>query len=160
MNKETWISCDSKSDMIARTKSLNTRVFEELETEDANAWGIFYSEVSGYCIPISFFDAGLLPKQLVCGEAAFIGIADIVAGYELDSGRLSFKYRVPTVFHDFASIGSEMVVVQDETGFIGLDKTGKQRWIKLLSDIVEEYKISGSTIYGTTMDGDVFEFHI
>ncbi|NKC16806.1 MAG: hypothetical protein GKR94_32820 [Gammaproteobacteria bacterium] len=160
MDREFWVQCDSKSDMQARLDSSECGVFDELITDEANTWGYLRLKEEGICIPIGFADVGLLPEVLLHNRMVYVGITDTVAGYEVATGNLVFKYRVPTVFHEFVASEREGIIVQDETGFIGLSGDGDQIWMNMCSDTIETYRISGSVIVGRTADGDNFKFPI
>ena len=165
MDRGSWVQCDSQSDMRARLRSTDNWVFDELMTNDANTWGYLTlnSEAlkkKNICIPIGFADIGLLPETLLHNGMAYIGITDTVAGYEITKGSLVFRYRVPTVFHQFVVSELEGIIIQDETGFIRLSGDGNQRWIKLCSDTIDAYHVRGNVIFGETMEGDKFEFSI
>ena len=160
MYKNNWIRCDSKEDMQSRIRSSGYNAVGELITADANAWGYLEVKNEGFCIPVGFVDVGLLPEILLCDSMFYVGISDTVAGYELGTSRLVFKYMVPTVFHEFIVSKLGGIIVQDETGFIGLSCDGNQKWMNMCSDTIDTYQVSGDLITGRTTDGDSFEFTI
>ena len=160
MNKLNWVRCDSRSDMMSRLSHINDNVFDELITDDPNTWGFFISEKKDICIPLGFCDIGLPPQFFIQNMIIFIGVSELVVGYDLKTGTMIFKYKMPTVFHEFSGLGESGVILQDETGFVGLSNDGTQKWIKLFSDVISCYLIIGNTISGKAEDGEQFEFSI
>lgn len=159
MDKINWIICDSLSDMEARLSSIDSLVFDKLIIDDANAWGYLLHREKNICIPVSFSDVGLKPKIFIRDTTIFVGITDTVAGYNLIAGKLFFKYKVPTVFHEFVKLDKQGIIIQDETGFVGLSYDGTQRWMKLYNDMIDYYQVNGNVISGKTVDDQEFEFH-
>ncbi len=160
MDKVSWVQCDSRNDMLARLSLVDNQVFDELITEDSNAWGYLTLNKKNICIPIGFPDVGLSPEVFLHDNMVYVGITDTVAGFDASRGRLVFRYKVPTVFHKFITTYLDGVFFQDETGFVGLTFDGKEKWIKLCSDIIDTYHVRNNTIYGETLDGEKFEFSI
>ena len=158
MNKLNWVKCDSRGDMESRLSSMNDNVFDELTAEYSNTWGFFVSEKKDICIPLGFCDVGLAPQIFIQNMIIFIGVNELVAGYDLKTGELTFKYKMPTVFHEFVSLGENGIIVQDETGFVGLSNDGTEKWIKLFSDVISNYLVVDNIISGETEDGEKFKF--
>ncbi len=159
MNIVSWTQCDSRNDMLARLSMVDSQVFDELITEDANTWG-YLTLNKKKCIPIGFANVGLSPEIFLHNKMLYVGITDTVAGFDVSRGQLIFSYKAPTVFHKFINIDEENVIFQDEMGFIGLTHNGNEKWVKLCSDIIDTCYFSKNTIYGETLDGEKFKFSI
>ena len=157
MEKANWIQCDSKNDLHARLEAVKGHVFDEFEADDSNAYGYLSFSNDAICIPLAFSDVGLVPESISSNEMIFIGITDNVVGYDLKTGSQIFVYRMPTVFHNFVAIQNSRIFIQDETGFVSLSVDGKQEGIKLYSDVIDTYQISGSIISGEIIDGELFQ---
>ena len=161
MNTSKWTKCESRSDMEARLSSIAGNIFDLLMEDQASSWGYLTLVEEGYSlVPIGFCDVGLQPRVSTNNKMVFVGIGSIIAGYELKMGKLVFIYKMPTIFHEFLTTDDQGVIVQDETGFVGLDLDGTQKWIKLYSDIIDTYDFDGRTITGKTFEGSKFEFSI
>ena len=158
MDKVNWCNCDSRRDMEARLSSVDGMVFEILLGDEPYTWGYLAIEYfKRIFVPIGFTHVGLSPQVCKIGERVIVGVSEILAGYELNTGKLRFRYRMPTVFHDFVSSDERGFVVQDEIGFIGLSYDGNERWIELYNDNIKTYRLENGTISGETVEGRKFK---
>jgi hypothetical protein len=159
MNEINWVFCDSKSDLRARLSSVAGKQFEELITDEANTWGYLAIEKSSF-IPIGYTDFGVSPQVRIYNKIVIIGVSDTVTGFNLDTGKLNFKYKMPTVFHEFIIFHKDNFIVQDEVGFVCLSYDGSENWVRLCDDVIETYQLRDSSIYGKTIEGNEFDFKV
>ena len=92
-----WVPCDSHSALVAR---LPPNACELLMTDSPNSWGYLVLD-SDVIMPIGYADMGLLPLAVRHGERIFVGIDELLVGYDRPSRSILFKYKMPTVFHEF-----------------------------------------------------------
>ncbi len=159
MNKANWINCDSRSDLEARLFRLTGKVFEASIADESNTWGYIITE-NDIIIPIGFSNVGLVPKFYIHENVALVGVSGILSGYNLGTGKLTFTYQMPTVFHEFALFTDDDFIVQDEIGFVGLSYSGNEKWSKIYDDIIETYNINNGSITGRTLEGTKFNFAV
>lgn len=150
-----WVPCDSRSALIAQ-KSKNA--CEQLITESPNSWGYMAFE-SGTIIPIGYADMGLLPVAVMHGNKIFVGVDELIAAYNWPSNTRHFKYKMPTVFHEFVRFDRDELIVRDEIGFVGISYDGDEHW-KFCVDTIASYEIKEMIIFGETEEGQVFKFTI
>jgi hypothetical protein len=154
-SKGQWVSCDSRNDLVAR---LPSDACELLMTDSPNSWGYMVFE-SGKVVPIGFANMGLLPSAARCGDRIFVGIDELLVGYDLSSGFCLVKYKMPTIFHEFVRFGQDVLIVRDEIGFIGISYVGDERW-NFCIGVIASFEIDQSTILGETEEGENFQFII
>ena len=157
MNRFIWSKCDSKNDMDSRLSKMEGTVLDVLSTEDANSWGYFSIDNLKH-IPIGYSNAGFMPKMRIKSDTVFIGISEILVGYQLYSGELIFKYKMPTLFHAFVCFKQNWFIVLDEIGFVSLSCDGTEKWVQLYEDVIESYKLKDNSISGKTLEGKIFNF--
>ena len=155
-----WIACDSKNDLNARVIDMKGKAFEFIEQEDSNVWGILALDEDGDVIPLGYPNLGLKPEVIRSGSLICVGIASEVIVYSSETKTVVFRYKVPTVFHEFIEAKETEIVFQDETGFIALSSDGEVLWSKFFDDIVGTYDINDGVISGKTECGDKFEFQL
>lgn len=160
MDDTRWIECDSRSDLETRIKFLENRIFEFLVCEEPNTWGYLQSNSENFIVPIGYCNIGLQPSFHENDGSLFIGISEVLACYSTGLGTVSFKYRMPTVFHDFILSDSEHLIIQDEISFISLSHNGEENWVEPLPDTIEKYEVKGDYISGQTSQGQDFNFSI
>jgi len=150
-----WVPCDSRSALVAQ---LPQNAYELLVTDSPNSWGYiaFDPDVT---IPIGYADMGLLPLAVRHGNRIFVGVNELVVGYGYPSQVVLFKYKMPTVFHEFVRFDQDGLIVRDEIGFVGVSYDGDERW-NFCIDVIASYEIDRSTILGKTEEGESFKFAI
>lgn len=157
----SWVPCDSRSDLEARLAALRgVAVFPVIEAEDANTWG--YVKVPAgrpAVLPVGYADVGLTPKVTIANGVLLLGIAELVAGIDISTGALAFRYRMPTVFHQFVRVDERGFLVQDEIGFVLLSRRGEERW-RFCKDLIQNYKLMGDELVVTTFEGDCFRVKV
>lgn len=160
-NEFSWVPCDSRRDLEARLAALRgVAVFPVIETEDANTWG-YVKVVSGMpgALPVGYSDVGLTPAVTAANGVLLLGITELVAGIDLSTGAVAFRYRMPTVFHQFVRVDERGFLVQDEIGFVLLSRRGEELW-RFCKDLIEEYKLMGDELAVTTFEGDCFRIKV
>lgn len=150
-----WLPCDSRNSLIVKLP-LNTT--EILVTDSPNSWGLMVFDPN-VIIPIGYADMGLVPVAVKHGDRIFIGIDELLIGYDVSSGACLFKYKMPTVFHEFVRFDENELIVRDEIGFVGISYAGDEHW-NFCIDVIARYKIDQKTISGETEEGENFEFTI
>lgn len=150
-----WVPCDSHSALVAQ---LPKNTCELLTTDSPNSWGylIFDSDV---IIPVGYADMGLLPLAVRNGNRMFVGVDELVVGYDWPSQAVLFKYKMPTVFHEFIRFCQDGLIVRDEIGFVEISYGGDECW-NFCIDVIASYEIDQSTIMGKTEEGVDFKFTI
>ena len=78
-----WVSCDSRSDMVAR--ALGHKIIGTLLTEGANTWGYFQTQ-EGWRVNVGYANAGLIPQALLVDQRMIVGIDECLVGYDLLAG--------------------------------------------------------------------------
>lgn len=149
--------CDSYNALIAQLP-LNVVACELLTTDSPNSWGYIAFDAD-VIVPIGYADMGLLPLAIRHGNRIFVGIDELLVGYNWTSWSVLFKYKMPTVFHEFVRFDQNELIVRDEIGFIGISYTGDERW-NFCIDVIASYEINQSTILGKTEEGESFKFTI
>jgi hypothetical protein len=144
--------------MKARLSTFDADVYSTVEQDYANTWGYFFLKDENLCIPIGFSGVGLSPEIMVRNAMVLIGITDEIIGCDLESGKEKFRFIVPSVFHEFLDFEGDLIVFQDETGFVGLSLNGSVKWMKLCDDVVGNYTLQDGVISGKTVGGESFEF--
>lgn len=157
----SWVPCDSRSDLEARLAALRgVKVLRLVETEGANTWGFLnVPSEEPLVLPVGFADVGLVPAAILVDGLLLLGITEVVVGIELSTGALAFRYRVPTVFHEFVRVDENGVLVQDEIGFVLLSLHGEELW-KFSRDLIQDYKLTGNELVVTTLDGERFNVEV
>lgn len=155
-NMLTWVPCDSRSDMEARTSEY--KILGTLLTEGSNTWGYFQTP-EGFCINIGYANAGLIPQAVLLDQRVIVGIDECLVGYDLLAGVSCFSYRMPFMFHEFVEVG-DLFIVRDEMGFVGVAQDGSEQWKFCTKDVVESYAVTSSNISGKTADGLPFSFEL
>ncbi len=150
-----WVPCDSCSALVAQ---LPKNACELLTTDSPNNWGYVAFDLD-VVIPIGYADIGLIPLAIRLGNRAFVGINELLVGYDCSSQTALFKYKMPTVFHEFVRFDRDGLIVRDEIGFVGVSYDGNERW-NFCIDIIGSYEINKSTILGKTGEGKNFKFVI
>ncbi len=157
----SWVPCDSLSDLEGRLAALRgVKILRLVQIEDANTWG--FLTVPGeepLVLPVGFVDVGLVPAAVLVNGLLLLGITELVVGIELSSGALAFRYRVPTVFHEFVRVDENGVLLQDEIGFVLLSLHGEEIW-KFSRDLIQDYKLTGNELEVTTLDGERFNIKV
>jgi hypothetical protein len=154
-SKGHWVLCDSRNALVAQ---LPLNACDLLMTDCPNSWGYMVVE-SSVVVPIGFADVGLLPSAVKCGNRIFVGINELLVAYDLSSRSCLFKYKMPTIFHEFVRFDQDELIVRDEIGFIGISYAGEERW-NFCIDVISSYEIDQSTILGETEEGENFQFAI
>jgi len=149
-----WVPCESYAALVA---ALPKNACELLTTSDANSWGYITFD-SDAIIPIGYADIGLLPLGVKRGNRIFIGIDELLVGY-CSSQAVLFRYKMPTVFHEFVRFDQDGLIARDEIGFVGVSYDGDERW-NFCIDVIASYEIDRSTILGKTEEGESFKFTI
>jgi len=160
LNKASWVECDSEYDMQKILSDTEGCIFDVVEQDYANEWGYMLVDDTSIHIPIGFSSVGLLPEVDVCNTIAYLGISDEVIGYDVVTRKVKFRYKMPSIFHNFIKATDEGVLVQDETGFLYLSSEGNVLWIELCGDIIDSYEVNEDIISGETEDGEEFKFVI
>jgi hypothetical protein len=150
-----WVPCDSRNTLVAQ---LPPNACELLITESPNSWGYMVFD-SNVIVPIGYADMGLLPVAVKHEDRIFVGIDELLVGYDGSSLSCLFKYKMPTVFHEFVRFDQNELIVRDEIGFVGISYAGDERW-NFCIDVIADYEINQSTILGKTEEGENFEFTI
>lgn len=160
-DKSSWVPCDSRSDLEARLADLRgVAVFPVIETEDANTWG--YVKVVAEkpaALPVGYANVGLAPAVTAANGVLLLGITELVAGIDLSTGAVAFRYRMPTVFHQFVRVDERGFLLQDEIGFVLLSRRGEERW-RFCKDLIQDYKLMGDELAVTTFEGDCFRIKV
>ncbi len=130
----TWTHCDSRAGLEARLAGMSGKVFEMLTTKDANTWGCV--NLGDACIPLGYANLGLTPQVSVWDSLIIVGISQIVACYDSTTGRILYRYDMPTVFHEFVVFGENYYLIRDEIGFVGLSYAGAEVWSASCGDII------------------------
>ena len=154
-SKGRWIHYDTRNAFIAQ---IPPNAYELLTTDSANSWGyvVFDTDI---VIPIAYADMGLAPIAVRCDERLYVGIDEILVGYNLVSRSPLFRHKMPTVFQEFVRFDANQMIVRDEIGFIGLSYDGIELW-NFCSGIVFDYTIDESKISGENFLKEDFEFII
>lgn len=150
-----WVPCDSRNTLVAL---LPPNSYELLMTDSPNSWGYMVFD-SNVIIPIGYAAMGLLPVAVKHGDRIFVGIDELLIGYDGFGCSCLFKYKMPTVFHEFVRFDQNELIVRDEIGFIGISYAGDEHW-NFCIDVIASYKINRDTILGETEEGKNFEFTI
>jgi hypothetical protein len=150
-----WIPCESRNTLVAQ---MPPSACEILITDSPNSWGFIVFE-SNVFIPIGYAAMGLLPVAVKHENRIFIGIDELLIGYDEAGQFCLFKYKMPTVFHEFVRFDQDELIVRDEIGFVGISYAGKELWNYCI-DVIANYEIKESTILGKLDDGENFEFII
>lgn len=150
-----WVSCDSRHALVAQWPP---NACELLMTDSPNSWGYLAVEAD-VIIPIGYADMGLLPLAMRHGNRIFVGIDELLIGYDWTSRSVLFRYKMPTVFHEFVRFDQNELIVRDEIGFVGLSYVGEERW-NFCIDVIASYEINQSIILGKTEEGESFKFTI
>lgn len=149
-----WICIESRDDL----DSILNNNYKIIEADNSNTWGYFQFG-SGEIIPIGYENLGLRPMSVLLGDKAFIGINELLIGYDIHNKYEFFKYKMPTLFHEFVRFDKTEFIVRDEIGFVGISYMGDERW-SFLIDIINTYSIKKSTITGVTIEGETFNILI
>jgi hypothetical protein len=152
----TWVPCDSRSDMEARTSG--KRVVGTLLTSDSNTWGCFQM-AEGWYLNVGYADVGLMPQAVLIGQRMLVGVNERLVGYDLSAGKAYFSYRMPWMFHEFVEV-CDRLIVRDEMGFVGLAPDGSELWKFVTEEVVESYTVTSSSISGKTTEGSLFSFEL
>ena len=150
-----WTSCDSRNSLTAQ---LTPAAYGLLVTDSPNSWGYITFDYD-IIIPIGFADMGLLPIAIKHENKIFVGIDEVLAGYDEINSSCIFKYKMPTVFHEFVRFDQDELIVRDEVGFIGISYTGDEHWNYCVG-LIATYTIDQKKIVGETEEGEQFEFSI
>jgi hypothetical protein len=150
-----WVSCDSRNALVAQ---LPPNACELLMTDSPNSWGYIAFDAD-VIVPIGYADMGLLPLAMRHGNRIFVGIDELLIGYDWTSRSVLFRYKMPTVFHEFVRFDQNELIVRDEIGFVGISYVGDERW-NFCIDVIASYEINQSTILGKTEEGKSFKFTI
>lgn len=150
-----WVPCESHAALVA---ALPKNACELLTTSDANSWGYMAFD-SDSIIPVGYADMGLPPLSVRRGNRIFIGIDELLIGYDWPRQVVLFTYKMPTVFHEFVRFDQDTLIVRDEIGFVGVSYDGDERW-NFCIDVIASYEIDCSTILGKTEEGENFKFTI
>lgn len=150
-----WVPCDSRNTLFAQ---LPSNACQLLITDSANSWGYIIFD-SNVIIPIGYANMGLLPLAVRHSNKVFVGIDELLVGYEWSSRSVLFKYKMPTIFHEIVRFDKNEIIVRDEIGFVGISYAGTERW-NFCIDVIANYKIDESKISGKTEEGKIFEFNI
>ncbi|GHC31995.1 hypothetical protein GCM10010082_27890 [Kushneria pakistanensis] len=149
-----WVSCESRYALIAQLPPDQ----EVVETESPNSWGYVDFE-SDVVVPVGYSDMGLQPLAVRLGERVFVGIDELLIGYDCFGRYILFKYNMPTIFHEFVRFDQHEFIVRDEIGFVGISYSGDERW-SFCIDIIASYRIDQALIVGLTEGGEDFKFSI
>jgi len=150
-----WVPCDSRNTLVAQ---LSPNVCELFMTDSPNSWGYMIFD-SSVIVPVGYADMGLLPVAVKHGDRIFIGIDELLVGYDGAGCSCLFKYKMPTVFHEFVRFDQNELIVRDEIGFVGLSYAGNERW-NFCIDLITDYEINQANISGRTEEGESFKFTI
>lgn len=150
-----WVPCDSRNALVAQ---LPPSACELLMTDSPNSWGYMVFD-SNVIIPIGYADMGLLPLAVKHGDRIFVGMDELLVGYDLSNQSFLLKYKMPTIFHEFVRFDQNELIVRDEIGFVGISYAGNENW-NFCIDVISDYEITQSTILGKTEEGESFEFTI
>ncbi len=153
----TWTHCDSRAGLEARLAGMSGKVFEMLTTKDANTWG--YVNLGDACIPLGYANLGLTPQVSVWDSLIIVGISQIVACYDSTTGRILYRYDMPTVFHEFVVFGENYYLIRDEIGFVGLSYAGAEVWSASCGDIIRGLSTIRKTDCGTDHGGTDVRIH-
>lgn len=152
----TWIAFESRSALLASMEC--EAIATELLTADPRSWGFF--KLSGdNILVVGYADLGLLPIAAQWNGSLFVGIDEILVGFDMENFCKKFSYRMPSVFHEFLSFENQLIV-RDEIGFVGISHEGKELWCCLTSGPVKSFSIEGRQIRGETIDGDIFDIYM
>lgn len=153
----SWVPCDSRNDLDGRLAAFRgVTILPLVEAEDANTWGFVKVPTEEPAVlPVGYADVGLTPEVIVESGILLVGITELVAGVDLSTGALVFRYRMPTVFHEFVRIDESGVLVRDEIGFVLLSLDGQERWT-FCKDLIQDYELTGNELVVTTFDGERF----
>lgn len=152
----TWVPCDSRHDMEART--FERKVVGSLLTSDSTAWGYFRT-AEGWYLNVGYANIGLMPQAVLIGQRMLVGINECLVGYDLSIGAAYFSYRMPLVFHEFLAVG-DPIIVRDEMGFVGIAPDGRELWRFGTEGVVESFVITSANIRGKTIAGAHFLFEL
>lgn len=150
-----WVHCDSRNALVTQ---LLPNAYELLMTDSPNSWGYMLFDTD-IIIPIGYANVGLLPLAVKHCNQVFVGIDELLVGYDWTSQSVLFKYEMPTIFHEFVRFDQDGLVVLDEIGFVGISYTGEERW-SFCIDLIASYEIGQSIISGKTQEGKSFKFTI
>lgn len=157
----SWVPCDSRNDLEGRLAALrDVLILPLVETADANQWG--FLRVSGEkpaVLPVGYADVGLVPEVTIANGVLLLGITELVAGVDLSTGALAFRYKMPTIFHQFVRVNQSGVLLQDEIGFVLLSPRGEERW-RFCKDLIQDYKLTGDELVVTTFEGEQFRVKV
>lgn len=148
----SWTLVESKSALNVTIEG--NRVVGHLETTDANTWGFFHLPF-GRVFTVGYANLGLRPIAVFYGGYLFVGIDELLAGYNAGDLKQKFVYRMPSVFHEFVSF-AEQLIIRDEIGFIGISLDGTEKWKRLFHAPIDKFKIEEYSINGCTIDGENF----
>ncbi len=150
-----WVPCDSRAELLSK---LHADALDFLITDNPSCWG--HLDFCGYrIVPVGFSGMGLVPVGARFKDRIFVGIDEVLVGYDWRTKALLFRYKMPTVFHEFIRFDCDGLIVRDEIGFVGVSYNGAERWIFCVG-VIANYEIRDSTIVGTTDEGESFEFTI
>lgn len=152
----SWIAVDSKSSLMPQLAEVKNHA--ELVTSDANSWG-FFRPSPGCALSVGYANNGLIPSAVITGELFLVGTNELLSAYDAFTLSQVFCYRMPSIFHEFVSVG-EVLVVRDEVGFVGLSTTGVELWCHLTEGPIENFEFTDSCIKGVTIDGEQFLFNL
>ena len=150
-----WVSCDSRNALFAQ---LPPNACQLVVTDSANRWGYLIFD-SAIIIPVGYADMGLIPFAVRFCNKVFVGIDELLVGYEWSSRSILFKYKMPTIFHEIVRFDVDEMIVRDEIGFVGISYVGIERW-SFSIDAIANYEIAESLIFGRTEEGESFKFII
>lgn len=151
-----WVPAESKSALAAILGNYGATL--ELETADPNTWGYFLLP-SDRNVVVGYANVGLTPALVASDDNFFIGINELLVGFDQNTFKRIFTYRMPTIFHEFLS-SSSPIVARDELGFVSVSISGKERWRHMTSGPIEKFTMANGWLRGETIDGERFSFPI
>lgn len=154
--KIPWIKIGSKNDLVATCDP--QMILNQLVTADANEWGYFKLPNEKLLI-VGYADLGLIPQGVIYNGNFLVGIDEVLSSFDVSTLQESFTYRMPSVFHEFVSLG-ELIVVRDEIGFVAISDGGVEVWKFLTNGPINEFFIEREGIHGDTIDGEKFNFSV
>ena len=110
-------------------------------------------------MPIGFAAIGLVPQSIAIGGRIVIGINELVVGLDCDTGKTVFQYEMPTIFHDFLAADERGYLLNDETGFVCIDRNGLEKWT-FLPGLIGRFEFLDGVIAGETIDGAPFQVRV
>lgn len=152
----TWSPVESKSALASVFE--NEIPANEIVTEEPNKWGFFKLQ-NEKIIVVGYAELGLSPVAVMLDGCLFVGIDELLVCFDADTLQQKFSYRMPSVFHEFVSLGNR-IIVRDEIGFVCVSADGYECWKFLTDGPISSFNIEGKNLHGKTIDEEPFEFSI